>query len=77
MAGVPSAAATEGPPPPVILPAGASLPEPVDPNAKPAYPDMARTAGFEGEVIVKVIVHADGHVELVKVITIHDDAAEQ
>lgn len=52
----------------IILPAGAQRPEPVEPSIKPEYPEIARAAKFEGEVMVKVIVHLDGHLEVVRVL---------
>ncbi|MCK6570875.1 energy transducer TonB [Myxococcota bacterium] len=66
--GAGSAPAAPAPEKPVILPPGATAPEPVDPKARPAYPPAALEARFEGEVVVKVIVHVDGHVEVMKVI---------
>jgi protein TonB len=62
--------APPAPPPekPVVLPPGATAPEPVDPRARPEYPPAALEARFEGMVVVKVIVHVDGHVEVVKVL---------
>jgi protein TonB len=53
---------------PVVLPPGATPAEPVDSNAKPEYPRAAIEARFTGEVVVKVIVHTDGHVEVVKIV---------
>ena len=61
----PAAPASEAP---VVLPPGATPAEPVDANAKPEYPRAAIEARFTGEVVVKVIVHVDGHVEVVKVV---------
>ena len=53
---------------PVILPAGATPPEPLDLSAKPEYPRAAIEARFTGEVVVKVIVRTDGGLDVVKII---------
>jgi len=63
----PPSAPSTAPAGPIILPPGATAPEPVDPKARPPYPPGAREARFTGEVVVKVIVRADGTVEVVKV----------
>ncbi|TNF26749.1 MAG: energy transducer TonB, partial [Deltaproteobacteria bacterium] len=55
------------PPPPVILPAGATRPEVIGSLVTEAdYPRAALAARLEGTVIVKVAVQVDGSVKLVK-----------
>ncbi len=53
---------------PVLLPAGATKPLALNvvQVTSAAYPRAARAAEIEGEVIVKIVVKADGTVELVK-----------
>jgi protein TonB len=45
------------------LPAGAMAPQPSRGNAYPRYPQEARNAGRAGDVRLKVIITADGHVD--------------
>jgi protein TonB len=67
-------AVVEAPPPPppppvaVVLPPGATPAKRLNPEVTPDYPRGPREAGIEGEVIVKLIVHTDGHAELVKIV---------
>ena len=53
---------------PVVLPAGASEPERLNSSSEPEFPRLALASGLEGEVIAKVVVFADGHVELVRLL---------
>lgn len=53
---------------PVILPGGATPPVRLNPGVVPEYPEAARALNAVGEVIVKVVVRADGSVELVRML---------
>ena len=57
-----------GPAPPVNLPEEAAPPVPSSDNATPIYPEVARTAGKEGMVILKVVITAEGRVANIKVL---------
>ena len=71
---VPNAARTIEPPPPAAKPATtvrvADLPQPprkiVD--ARPAYPDIARTARVQGTVVLEAIIDRSGRIDEVRVL---------
>jgi protein TonB len=67
--GVPAEAAiVPGSAQPVNLPEEATPPVASLDNAPPAYPEVARTAGKEGLVILKVVITAEGRVENIRVL---------
>jgi protein TonB len=57
-----------GPAAPVNLPEEAIPPVPSADNATPTYPEVARTAGKEGMVILKIVITAEGRVTNIRVL---------